>query len=457
MKIENYLISLDKPTLNRFEQFISSKYFNQDSQLIELFNFILKKKSNTKLTYSDLLFRMKWSKSKLAKKGNSLLALYIDFIVNEHLKKNSPTLDLLKYQALKNALTPNSYELKKLKEKIEYQNFESGENIAISYVYAKSLINEQKSYPSLNKLQNMILSKASKIAKYESQTLDLNIAFFAHMGYEYEVLNIHNESNSILLWLLKKITNLFKNELPLDHIFHCLVMISDHQLIPSKHIKDSLDYLLNYATADLNRGKLNLYPIIYKLYKFGLNSRLLDVTLSDYRNIAYVSCKAKEFNWALKFVEEYKSSLPIDQQESAYSFTKARTQWYAKDYDAVIETLRNVEYEDILYNLQTRSYLLTCYYELDEDEALDSLIKSFKVYLRRKRNVSVKRKDAYYGFTSVIDHLMKCRERSDPKRIAKARELLKENPSIPNQDWLLEKIEELETSLGVKRPDADSE
>ena len=62
-------------------------------------------------------------------------------------------------------------------------------------------------------------------------------------------------------------------------------------------------------------------------------------------------------------------------------------------------------------------------------------------------NISKKRKNAFYGFTTVIADLAKARERNDPKRLIKAREELKNNPSIPNQDWLTEKIEELEALI----------
>ena len=77
----------------------------------------------------------------------------------------------------------------------------------------------------------------------------------------------------------------------------------------------------------------------------------------------------------------------------------------------------------------------------------DRFIKAFKVFLRRKRNIPKRRKDAFYGFTTVIGDLTKARERNDYKRIIKAREELANNASIPNQDWLNEKIEELEAII----------
>ena len=186
---------------------------------------------------------------------------------------------------------------------------------------------------------------------------------------------------------------------------------------------------------------------MFKIYKFGVDNDILVIDIPVYRNISYIACQVQEFDWALNFVEKSKSQLPNEDQESAYSFTKARTLWYAKNWDGVLRTLRNVEYKDMAYNLVARSIILTCYYELDDYEPLDSLIKSFKVYLRRKRNVSKARKDSFYNFITALDHLMKASERSDYKRILKAKEVIANNPSTRNQDWLNEKIEELEAII----------
>jgi hypothetical protein len=168
---------------------------------------------------------------------------------------------------------------------------------------------------------------------------------------------------------------------------------------------------------------------------------------TEYRNIAATACQIKEFDWALEFVEKYKTELPIDLQESAYSFTKARIYGNMKNWDAVLSTLRNVEYEDIGYNLNSKLFMIMAYLELDEYDALDSFIKSFKVFLRRRRNIPVARKNAFYGFTTVVDHIMKAAERRDKKRIAKAYEEIESNKAIPNQDWLKEKISEIEQIL----------
>ena len=213
------------------------------------------------------------------------------------------------------------------------------------------------------------------------------------------------------------------------------------------HSHTFLRHVLSFLVPLINKGNLNHIQLMFKLYRYGVESGILDIDIPTYRNISYIACQVQEFEWALNFVEQYKSQLPDNDQQSAHSFTKARTFWYAKDWEGVIRTLRNVEYKDMTYNLLARSYILTCYFELDDYEPLDSLIKSFKVYLRRKRNVSKARKDSFYNFITALDHLMKASERSDYKRIIKAKEVIANNPSTRNKDWLTEKIEELEAII----------
>lgn len=215
-----------------------------------------------------------------------------------------------------------------------------------------------------------------------------------------------------------------------------------------KELSDLFVHYTNYSIRQVLKGNTDYFPILFELYKTGMKMGILPINNpTEYRNIAAAACQIKEFDWALEFVEKYKIELPIDQQESAYSFTKARIFGNMKNWDAVLSTLRNVEYEDMGYILNSKLFMIMAYYELDEYEALDSFIKSFKVFLRRRRNIPVARKNAFYGFTTVVDHIMKAAERRDKKRIAKAYEEIENNKAIPNQDWLKEKISEIEQVL----------
>ncbi|MFT6808501.1 MAG: hypothetical protein ACJA01_001726 [Saprospiraceae bacterium] len=193
----------------------------------------------------------------------------------------------------------------------------------------------------------------------------------------------------------------------------------------------------------LGNQELNLYR--FELNEIAVSQKLFEkeIETSIFRNIIFIACQAKKYNWALLFSEDYKNRLPSEEQETAYSFNKARIYINMKQYEDVITTLRDVEYKDTTYNLNSKLMLMVSFFELNEYETLLSTVRAFKVFLRRRRNVSVARKSNFTGFCDALYNIMLAEEQRDSKRIWKAKEIIESNPAIPNTDWLREKIEEL--------------
>lgn len=212
--------------------------------------------------------------------------------------------------------------------------------------------------------------------------------------------------------------------------------------------------LINEAIRLSNKGNKAADQLLFKLWQSGLkqNSFLVkDEMLTDtFRNICFNACKVGEYDWAIEFIENNKNRLNIKYRSSAVAFNKARVFINQKDYEHVIETLRDVEFDDITYNLNTRLMLLVSYYELDEIDALDSLIKSFNVYLRRKSNISERRKSSFKNFNTTLQDIIRVKERRDKVKLKNIRKKLESKMIAPNKDWLLEKVVELEKKLGVK-------
>ena len=65
---------------------------------------------------------------------------------------------------------------------------------------------------------------------------------------------------------------------------------------------------------------------------------------------------------------------------------------HQKDWRKAIAYISQVDFEDEAYNINSRLMLLNAYYELGEFDALDSLIDSSAVFLRRKKSIQDSRK-----------------------------------------------------------------
>ena len=451
MKVVELLKTLSETELIRFEKFVNSPYFNDKGETTVLFReFILLKLDNkgSKLDFTDT---HEWTDAKFRKHCNDLIDLLLEFVTIEGRSCNSYRDDLTKYEAIISRKWITHFKNKKGKLDVLKIAKNSWTEIELAQYYI--ILKKQIDSNLLNPIESLIVyAEIAQIRKEFMRQSELStfidLENFRHNNYflTKEILKQTSAISNIQFRLFRDVKDLLDGNRESKH----LDKIKDN-LIASKLELDYSDKILTqcigYLTTFINQGDLTVSSKIFELYKFGIENRLLKIYVGMYRNVAYFACKEQEFDWALNFVENFKQQLPESDQQSAYSFTKARTLWYAKDWEGVIRTLRNVEYKDMAYNLLARSYILTCYYELDDYEPLDSLIKSFKVYLRRKRNVSKARKDSFYNFITALDHLMKASERSDYKRILKAKEVIANNPSTRNQDWLNEKIEELEAII----------
>ncbi len=452
MKVVELLKTLSENELIRFEKFINSPYHNETKEIIALYEALINSDMNGGFNKSEYLTNYKWSDAKFRKQCNEIITLLIDFITIEYRVSNKLIDDLAKYEAIISKNWIDYFRNKKNvinNHKIDKNSWTEIE-LARLYIILKKQIDSNLLNPSDSLAVYAEIAQTRKEFMRQSElSTFIDLENFRHNNYflTREILRSITPLNNIQFRLFRDVKKLLEGKQDNEHI----LKIKDH-LLASNLDKDYSDKILTqcigYLSTLINQGHLEVTSKIFDLYKFGIENDLLKIYVGMYRNIAYLACREGEFDWALKFVENYKSKL-LDEtdQQTAYSFTKARTLWYAKDWEGVIRTLRNVEYKDMTYNLLARSYILTCYYELDDYEPLDSLIKSFKVYLRRKRNVSKARKDSFYNFITALDHLMKASERSDYKRIIKAHEVIADNPSTRNKDWLNEKIEELEAII----------
>ena len=162
----------------------------------------------------------------------------------------------------------------------------------------------------------------------------------------------------------------------------------------------------------------------------------------DYKNITRVGLRVGEYDWAENFITKYNKYLPKANRKNALTYNLALLQFYRKRYKQVIELLRNVSYKDIFDALQGRWLLLKTYYELDEFDALDALMDSFKIFLRRNKNISKDYQQMYINSIKFLQKIMRMPYDSKANR-QKLREQIESNKRLIERRWILEKYDEL--------------
>ena len=305
----------------------------------------------------------------------------------------------------------------------------------------------------INSLDEFYL--AEKLKWYSSLLSRQNL-----VSHEYELLFIDEIINHV-----KKYQ--YKNVPPVSVYFQAYLTQSENEderhyynlieelnrnfdYMPKKELYHLYTYAINYCISKVNKGKPEFLREFLNIVKQSLENDILisesetgDLNPWHFKNIVLIALRLGEYDWTENFIKKYQHKLPIDSRENAVTYNLALVYFYQKKYSKVVEQLREVEYEDISYNLGSKSMLIAIYYEQDEFEALISLCDTFKTYLNRHKDMSEKQRFLYLNYIQFVRKMTKIMP-GDLKTIEQLRQEIKDAKGVASEKWLLEKIAELE-------------
>lgn len=165
----------------------------------------------------------------------------------------------------------------------------------------------------------------------------------------------------------------------------------------------------------------------------------------SFNNIVFVSIYLKKSDWAKKFVEDHKKYLIPEIKPAVHTYNLARIDFAIGDFSNCLKKIAQIELIDTKMTVGAKRIQLKAYYELDEHELMEAGINSLRVYLHRLKDLSDFFKDYHHLFTNVLNHLFKIKVGDKGiETLIKVKEEVDVQRSIPEYDWIVEKIEELE-------------
>ena len=216
--------------------------------------------------------------------------------------------------------------------------------------------------------------------------------------------------------------------------------------LTKENLRECYHMAQNYCALKINQGRTDYYTIFFNLQKkvVQLGILLENEELSEgvFKNMITIGLRVGEFAWTELFIQEYYPYLPIGIRENARTFNLANLYSHQKKHDKVIELLSNVEYSDIVYALGAKLILLRTFYESKENLALDSLIDSFRIFIRRNKQMSKSLKREYINFITFLSKLI-IMGGGRTKDANLLRKRIVETQYVISKKWLLEKIDEL--------------
>ena len=217
--------------------------------------------------------------------------------------------------------------------------------------------------------------------------------------------------------------------------------------MPRKDMVELFDSALHYCVGKINRGDRDFLQEYFDLFEEGLDKAIFVVggELASWRfnNAVGAALGLGRIDWAENFVKKYKNALPAGARENTYAFNLARVYRFQGKFKEVLELLRDLEYEDIGYNLLAKSMVMMTYYDLDEYDALESFIESFRVFLNRHKNIATQRRRSYLNYIRYVRRLTRLLSNDKAAIQALYEEVDRNRATIANHSWVLEKLTEL--------------
>jgi hypothetical protein len=469
-KVYLVLQKLSNRERGKFLKYIQSPYFNKNQPLVDLFQIINKdlassaskafsreevwRKLQGAQPYDDVRFRKYLSD--LLKHVENFIAFEV-FEKNEFQKTNA-LLEAIVDRKMENLYTTIKKNASTIAENSKIQN-------ADYYLYtyqAQKLLHDIETDAQQKK-------KISTNFTYLSKALD--VYYFSEklrLNYDAEVWKRIDGNLDADLDHIELISSIIKAENPLNApsiaIYYAMFLLNKHpendqyyfefkqQLDSQIHYFPSHEAIpiytagINYCIRKINTGDNSYLEELYSLYVGYVRSIVEDsgeLSQWTFNNSITVALRSGKYDWVKEFIKDYGVYIKEKHRENAVTYNTASYHFYLKNYDEVIKMLRNIEYDDVYYNLNSKTILLMTYFETDEYEPLSFLLESFRAYLNRNKNIPESKKVLT---KKLIKHTKKLVNLppSNSSALEKLKQEIINTKQLPLKTWLLEKIAELE-------------
>jgi hypothetical protein len=213
----------------------------------------------------------------------------------------------------------------------------------------------------------------------------------------------------------------------------------DNSGISESDLKELFLYAINYCVRKIRKGEVRFIETALNLYLEGIKEKVLteDGYLSPWTfgNVVKLALRLEKYEWIEAFIANNKHQLPPDFQENTMQYNLAELYCYKKDFDTALTFLHKVEFSDLSYHLGSRIMLSKIYYELDEGEALLSLMSSFVMFLKRNKKMSESIHKTCQNFCDLLFLIIRGKVQNIEEKIQKT-------TLLTDREWLLEKVRE---------------
>lgn len=476
-KLVSLLRTFSKYELNRFRKFLQSPYFNEQAELLRLFEAINKalRKGDAAVDALDkvkawqaMYPQQKNDAAQLRRCASDLTRLALQFLANESRSEDSladafvlqKRLDRPEVSKHLNSVERQiaAHLASSVPRDLQYYQQQYLFESTLSIRYSKKMVGVEYA-GKLNSADHYLACfYIIQKLKYYVAWLTLKGLRSTDQGFElipgfWEYINEKRFEQIPLIAIYKHVIACLKAPEEESHFQSFLAQLEQYApLLSIEDLRECYQIAQNYCAFKVNQGKTEYYPVFFHILKTEIDRGVLveneQLAENVFKNVVTISLWVREYEWTENFIQTHYQYLPVDIRDNAQIFNLANLYWHQKKHHKVIELLRSVEYSDVVYALGAKLILVRTYFEMREYLALDSLIESFRIFLRRNKVLSKNLKREYNSFLNFVKKLTSLHA-SDKAGLAKLKASIQVASATTPKKWLLEKIEEMGGGTGM--------
>ena len=467
LKFLKVLKLMPKNEILRFEDFLNSPYCNQNENLIEFYNTFKVSDFNSTLdgeqksrAWALIAPGIEFNDSKWRKACFEFTGLIYKFFSFQKLKEKKLLENnlLLEYIIDNNIHIPvnsllestkNLFKTSKISSDFHLHlfNFNQNEYDLLNFeVEMEKASNIEEVHHHLDLFY--LSEKVKQLVNVLTRRNDFNIPI--KINFEEESLHLIKKYNidlypEINIYFI--LYNLKKNNISSDYKKFKAEVEKHLYKFELDEAADIFKEAINYCIAQVNEGYTDFNMETLAWYKFGLANDVVFLKNKfhpgHFLNIVLFGIRTKEFSWTENFIEEYQKIIPKESKKDIVTFSLARLYFNQNKFEDVIEKLRDVEFNELTYNLDAKVLLLATYYEVDEISAMISLADSYRTFLNRhEKDITKAKQLRYLNFIKFIKKLSRVKYQ-DKKSKEKLIEDIQSTDGVVNKAWLTEKAKGL--------------
>ena len=211
---------------------------------------------------------------------------------------------------------------------------------------------------------------------------------------------------------------------------------------------DTYINLENYCKSKIRKGKPEFISELFEIINIEIEKKkyLVQGMMSPkyYISAVEIGIKTGSYEWTKEFIEKFRNELPDELRENTYNYASAIYQFSLKNFDASLELLSKVKYNEIYQKTEVRCLMAALYYEMNYENNLFSHLDSFRHCMTNEKHMPEKRKKYYCNFIKHLKNLQLLRDSDNEIVLDELKQKISCETELYYKEWLMSKITELE-------------